>query len=99
MGTADTTPPYPDYPSGIVGVGAAAATVLASLFGAGVAVTIESSTTPGTSRSFANFAAVVDEIVDARVLGGIHVRFADTDARQLGGIVARFIVTNSFGAR
>ena len=28
------TPPYPDYPSGIVGVGSAAVTVLANCFGA-----------------------------------------------------------------
>jgi hypothetical protein len=92
------TPPYPDYPSGIVGVASAAATVLASVFGSTVALAIESSTAPGVTRSFADFGAAVDEIVDARVFGGIHFRFADTDARQLGTSVGNYVVANSFGA-
>jgi hypothetical protein len=92
------TPPYLDYPSGIVGVASAAATVLASVFGSNVALAIESSTTPGVTRSFADFGTAVDEIVDARVFGGIHFRFADTDARQLGTSVGKCVVANSFGA-
>ena len=93
------TPPYPDYPSGIVGVGSAAVTVLANIFGAETSFSMASNAMPGVTRSFANFAAALDEAVNARVLSGVHFRFADIDARQLGTTVANYIIANSFKAR
>jgi len=93
------TPPYPDYPSGIVGVGSAAVTVLANVFGAETSFSMASNSTPGVTRSYASLASALDEAVNARVLSGVHFRFADIDARQLGRTVANYIIANSFKAR
>jgi hypothetical protein len=90
------TPPYPDYPSGLVGTSAAAATVLAHFFGPNTSFTLDSSGMPGVTRSFPDFSAALDEAVDARIFSGIHFRFADVDARQLGTAVASYIINNSF---
>jgi len=67
------TPPHPEYPSGHSTVSGAAAFVLTQKFGDGTAFTVTSEVRPGT-RSFASFSAVVAEIADARVFGGIHYR-------------------------
>ena len=94
------TPPYPDYPSGLDSVSAAAVTVLANYFGSNTSFTVNTdSTVPdlvGVTRSFPDFPSALDEIVNARIWGGIHFRFADVDGRQLGTSVAQYILANSF---
>jgi hypothetical protein len=47
------------------------------------------------TRSFRSFSAVIDEIVAARVLEGIHFRFDDTAAVTLGTAVANYILANA----
>jgi hypothetical protein len=51
------------------------------------------STSPNTTtptRHFSSFSQVADEVVEARILLGIHFRFADTEARRLGERVAHW---------
>ena len=82
------TPPYPDQPSGLSGVGAAMGEALEQVFGHRVRFSI-TSLNSNTTRSFRSFDETVDEIVNARVYSGIHFRKADEDAAELGHDVAR----------
>ena len=94
------TPPYPDYPSGLCGVSAAAVGVLANYFGANSSFAVETDSTSaglvGVKRPFANFASALDELVGARIWSGIHFRSADADSRQLGTDIADYIIGNAF---
>ena len=92
-----TTPPYPDYPSGLCSLSAAALAVLADYFGENSAFTVDSDAAAmtGVVRSFTSFAEAARELVEARIFGGLHFRFADEDAIQLGAQVAHFILANA----
>jgi hypothetical protein len=87
-------PPYPDHPSGLAGLGAAAAATLADFYGTDdVPFTMTNSPAPPTmpvTRSYTSFSQAADEIVDARVWGGIHFRTADEVGAKIGRQVARF---------
>src|SRR5262245_38073151 len=84
------TPAIPDYPSGHTTVSGAAATVLATWFGEYTPVKLisDAPAMAGVIRSFPSFSAVLSEISDARVLGGIHFRTADVDGQTTGVAVA-----------
>ena len=47
------------------------------------------------SRTYASFTDAALEVVDARVLQGIHTRIADRNGRQLGKSVARWVFTHA----
>jgi hypothetical protein len=83
------TPPVPDYPSTHTVLGAAAAEVLISHFGDGVAFTATSVTLPGVSRQFRSFSEAATENGLSRIYAGIHFRRAVTDGYQLGRDVGR----------
>jgi hypothetical protein len=91
------TPPYPDYTSGANNVTGATTRILALVFGTDdfdVAITSNSPalTDPGTrTRHYARFSQAADEVVEARILQGIHFRSADEDARQQGQRVAHWV--------
>jgi hypothetical protein len=91
-----TTPPYPDYPSGLVGLSSGGVAVLVNFFGDNTPFTLDSNGMPGVTRSFQSFSAALDEAVDARVFSGIHFRFADVDARHLGTAVGNYVIANAF---
>jgi hypothetical protein len=91
-----TTPPYPDYPSGLCGTSGGGIGVLVDFFGEDSAFFLDSNGLPNVVRSFANFQSAQDECVDARVFSGIHFRTADFDGAQLGRAVARYIIANKF---
>ena len=57
---------------------------------------IFSSRFPGQPRHFERFSDALDEIVDARVWGGIHFRNADEQGAELGKKVARYVRKNYF---
>jgi len=78
------TPPVPDYPSTHTVLGAAAAEVLISRFGDGMAFTATSVTLPGVSRQFHSFSEAATENGLSRIYAGIHSRRAVTDGYQLG---------------
>jgi hypothetical protein len=47
------------------------------------------------TREFRSLSAVIDELVDARVLEGIHFRVDDTAAVTLGTAVAHYILEHA----
>ena len=73
---------------------AAAAFVLASIFGDNTSFTVTSESRPGT-RSFSSFSNAVSEIADARVFGGIHFRTSCDLGNTLGRAVANFVATHA----
>ena len=95
------TPPYSDYVSGANGVTGAFTTILQLFFKTdhmplaiykGSAPTVAICTNP---RLYTRISAVADEVVDARIMLGIHFRFADTVARTLGSRVAEEVFANA----
>ncbi len=88
------SPPYPDYVSGANSITAATIYSLENFFGTdkmefSVTTTNTGATTQDT-RDFTRFSQAADEVVEARILLGIHFRFADTAARDLGRNVAKW---------
>jgi hypothetical protein len=89
------TPPFPEYPSAHSCASSAAARVLAHYFGERTAFTATNDALPGQTRSFATFSAALDEIVDARVFGGIHFRTACEAGQVLGNSVGEYVLRHS----
>ncbi len=81
-------PPYPDYTSGANSL-AGSATEMLRLFFRTDRVNF-SMIGPNNSRFFTRFSDASKEVVEARMLMGIHFRFADTTARSQGQRVARW---------
>ena len=81
-----TTPAHPDYPSGHASYGGAAAEVLKAVFGDDRVDVSFTWPAFGVTRTYASFAQIDREIIDARVWGGIHFRKTDEDstAGQIG---------------
>jgi hypothetical protein len=92
------TPNIPDYPSGHTALSGAAGTVLATWFGMRSSINLVSDAPAmsGVIRSFRNFSRMMNEVVDARIFGGIHYRTADVDGQATGMAVARYVIDNAF---
>jgi hypothetical protein len=92
------TPAIPDYPSGHATLASAAGTVLSTVFGEWTSVNLESDALAmtGVVRSFPNFSAIMSEVVDARIVAGIHFRTADVDGQVMGIAVARYALDHAF---
>ncbi len=96
-------PAYPDYLSGANGVTGAYTTILQLFFKSDfVPLAINKAPLGATPvpictnpRLYRRISAAAEEVVDARVLLGIHFRFADTGARVLGTRVAWHVFTNA----
>ena len=79
------TPPFPAYPSGHACAAGAAREVLESLLGTdGHAITLTSATAPGVTFTYTSFRAIAEQIDEARVCAGIHVRHDQTAGSMLG---------------
>ena len=91
-------PPYPDYTSGANGVSSSAMYSMEHFFGTDhmdfSMTTTNTSPTIQDTREYARLSKAIQEVVDARVLLGIHFRFADEASRDLGKNVARWGFTN-----
>ncbi len=92
-----TTPPYPDYPSGLCGVAGGGLAVLAAFFGEDTSFVVETDAAAlaGVVRSFSNFDAAGAELVRARIVSGLHFRFADQDALDLGLKIGEYVLENA----
>jgi membrane-associated phospholipid phosphatase len=88
------TPNFPEYPSGHATVSAAAAGILAAIFGDNTPFTTDSEKLTGVLRSFPSFSQSVLEVDDARVFGGIHFRNSCLDGNVIGQNVADFVLQN-----
>ncbi|HSC93082.1 MAG TPA: vanadium-dependent haloperoxidase [Gaiellaceae bacterium] len=92
-----TTPPFPDHPSGHGCVSGSILTTARSFFGTDkVAFDVFSSRFPGQPRHFERFSQALQEVVDARVWGGIHFRTADVQGANIGKKVARWLRKHYF---
>ena len=88
------TPPYPDYTSGANNVTGAMTTILENFFGTDhfdFAITSNSTLVQDNPRDYTRFSQAAEEVVDARILLGIHFRFADDEARAQGSHVAHWV--------
>jgi hypothetical protein len=91
------TPNYPDYTSGANSVSGAMTATLRFFFGDDEhEFTITSNAPPVVqrTRTYARFSDAAQEVVEARMLLGIHFRFADVEARRQGTRVAHWTFTN-----
>jgi hypothetical protein len=77
-------PAYPEYPSGYNGFAAAATRALEDVFDTRrLQLTVISTAVPDV-RHYDTGAALRQDVVDGRMLLGVHFRFADTAARDMG---------------
>jgi hypothetical protein len=88
------TPPFPDHVAGHPTYGGAAARVLAGLLGEapGVTLVLSSPTAPGVEPRYATFEAIAEDVVGARVWGGVHWRSSCTEGKRLGERIGRYAV-------
>lgn len=87
-------PNYPDYTSGANNISAAILRTMALFFNRDrldFEVTSNAANVVQRTRSYRKFSQAAQEVVDARVLLGIHFRFADTAARAQGEQVAEWV--------
>lgn len=95
-----TTPPYQDHTSGANNIAGSATRALSLFFGTNEMNFTIATTNPGPTtndtRSYTKFSQVRDEVVEARILQGIHFRFADQDARKQGEHIAQWAFSHYF---
>jgi hypothetical protein len=89
-----SNPPYPDYTSGANNISAAATRSMSLFFGTNEfdfsVTTTNTVPTNVDTRMYGKFSDVRDEVVEARILEGIHFRFADELARKQGEHIAQW---------
>ena len=95
------TPPFPDHPSGHSCVCGAVLNALADFFGRDkVEFDIVSGRSldgvPIPKRHFERFSDALQEVVEARIWGGIHFRTADEQGAKMGKQIAQWIKTRYF---
>ena len=84
------TPNFPEYPSGHACATAAVAHTIEDFFQYDVSIPVRNVVT-GEERFYRRATEVVDEVVEARMLLGIHFRSADEDGADIGWKIARQI--------
>ncbi|MEU5566486.1 vanadium-dependent haloperoxidase [Micromonospora musae] len=90
------TPPFPEYPSGHACGTGARMSLYRHFFGRDDVPFSGSSADSGTTRHFGSFSEALDELIGARVWGGVHFRSADLDGAALGEAVFRYAVRHHF---
>jgi hypothetical protein len=86
-------PPYPDYVSGANSLTGAFTGMFQLFFGTdemNFSVKSIPSQTGNLERFYTRFSQAAEEVVDARILLGIHFRSADEEARRLGNRIAHW---------
>ena len=87
------TPPYPDYSSGANALSASILTTVELVLGRNdVNFSITSSVAGVTTnpRQYTTLSAALDDIVEVRILQGIHFRSAEEEGRRQGARVAQW---------
>jgi hypothetical protein len=103
------TPPYPDHPSGHVSLATAVTRTAARFFGTdkiSFSATNQLLYLPGTitpagptdtaTRTFTSLSQARDEVIEARILQGIHFRNADVFGKKIGKRVTNYVYTHLF---
>jgi hypothetical protein len=92
-----SNPPFPEHPSGHGCVTGATLDAVRTFFGTDkVAINLASGRYPGELRSFSRLSVAMDEVIDARVWGGIHFRTADVAGAAVGKKVGRWMDKHYF---
>jgi membrane-associated phospholipid phosphatase len=86
------TAPDPSYPGAHSALGAAAAAVLASVFGDRDRIAVTSPMLPGVVRTFDSYSAAATETGLSRIYAGVHTRIDHAAGLQMGQEVARFVL-------
>jgi hypothetical protein len=95
--TALITAPYPEHPSGHIGLDSAALQAMRTFFRTNkLTLAVTSSRFPGETRTFTKVQQPLKEIVEARIWAGLHFRTADEQAKKLGRQVARYMAKHYF---
>ena len=93
-----SNPPFPEYPSGHGCVTGATLGAVQAFFGTDkVTINVTSGRYPGDVRTFARLSTAMDEVIDARVWGGIHFRSSDVAGAEIGAKVGRWMEKHYFG--
>jgi hypothetical protein len=88
------TPNYPDHSSGANAFVGGSMKMLSLIFGTDDVTFTVTSLNPNanpTARTYTRFSAAAEDVVEARVLQGIHFRTADFNGRKLGKNVAKWV--------
>ena len=95
------TPPFPDYIAGHTSYAGAAERVLEHVFGkdSRLVLTLTSPTAPGVVQTYSTFTQIADDVVDARVWGGIHWRTSSTRGREVGRQIGLYAVRHFLAPR
>ena len=92
-----TTPAYPEWTSGYNSLTAVSTGGIERLFGARrFTMNVASSAVPGTIRHYDSAPALRAEVVEARILQGIHFRSADEASRDLGLRLIDWVLSRHF---
>ena len=91
-----STPPFPDHPSAHSCASSAIVHSVQDFFNADKLAFSAFSPRTGTTRSFERLSDALDEVIDARVWGGIHFRTADEQGAKLGREVAHYLHVHYF---
>lgn len=87
---------HPEYPSAHSCWTQAVTDTLTYFFGTDKAEFGLDTTVTGSTRQYARFSEVVEEVQDARVWAGIHFRFSTEDGGDIGRQVARLVTRHHF---
>jgi len=90
-------PPYADEPSGANCIYSGVMNAAKAFFGSDAAEF--DITGGGSTRHYSSFTAVIPDVIEARILLGIHFRRADVNGAELGRRVAQFVDANFFNCR
>ena len=90
-----TPPAFPEYPSAHSCASGAAARILSQEFGEETTFNVVTIAMPGVTRQFHSFSAALNEVMNARVLGGIHFRTACVDGTALGISVGDYALSHA----
>lgn len=100
-------PPYPDEPSGANCFTAGLMISAKAFFGSDRAefdiispgLGVVNGAPTGSTRHYTRFSAVIDDMIEARILSGLHFRTADVNGAKLGRRVAEHVDRNFFNCR
>jgi hypothetical protein len=93
------TPPFPEYPSGHAAGTGSRMSAFAAYFGRDRISFNSFSVDANARRHYTSFSQAVNEVIGARIWGGIHFRTADVDGAELGRAITRYAVKHHFRRR
>ncbi|HEY7795436.1 MAG TPA: vanadium-dependent haloperoxidase [Gaiellaceae bacterium] len=91
------TPPYPEQPSGHLGLSGAIVTTLQLFLGTD-SVSWTDTNAGGQTKSYTSLSSALTDIVGARIWSGIHFRKADEDSVNIARKVVAYREANFFGS-